>query len=293
MEHTPFRAMPGASLPSAYLTAETSSFIDFLRVQAPHLLPGSGGLGIEEPVRARQLADLVPQPPHGTTVVAVTFAGGVLIAGDRPATSGNLISKRDMDKVFVTDAYSAVGIAGTAGLALEMVKIYQVELAHYEKLEGVSLSLDAKTNKLSALVRGNLEAAMQGLAVLPLFIGFDVDADDPASAGRIVSFDVVGGRYEERAGFHGVGSGSLFARAALKKLWDPGAGEEAAIHMAVEALYDAADDDSATGGPDLARKIYPSIVTITAAEGAVHVPEDKAAEVAEAVVTARTSQPRG
>jgi proteasome beta subunit len=292
MEHTSFRAMPGASLPAAYTTAETSSFMDFLRVQAPHLLPGGVGLGVEEPVRVRQ-ADLTPQPPHGTTIVAVCFTGGVLIAGDRRATSGNLISQRDMDKVFVADAYSAVGIAGTAGLALEMVRIYQVELSHYEKLEGVSLSLDAKTNKLAALVRGNLDAAMQGLAVVPLFVGYDVDSDNPDRAGRIVSFDVVGGRYEERAGFHGVGSGSLFARSALKKLWDPGCDEQAAIRMAVEALYDAADDDSATGGPDVARKIYPSIVTITAAEGAVHLPEETAAEVAESVVTARTSQPRG
>jgi proteasome beta subunit len=294
MEHTPFRAMPGASLPAAYLTAETSSFIDFVRIQAPHLLPGSGGLGIEEPVRARRhVSDLAPQPPHGTTIVAVSFSGGVLIAGDRRATSGNLISQRDMEKVFATDAYSAVGIAGTAGLAVDMVRIYQVELSHYEKLEGVSLSLDAKTNKLASLVKSNLDAAMQGLAVLPLFVGFDVDAADPARAGRIVSFDVVGGRYEERSGFHGVGSGSLFARSALKKLWNPGCDEEAAVRMAVEALYDAADDDSATGGPDLARKIYPSIITITAAEGAVHMSEDKAAEVAEAVVTQRTSQPRG
>ncbi|HYQ66759.1 proteasome subunit beta [Actinophytocola sp.] len=293
MEHTPFRAMPGASLPAAYMTAETSSFMDFLRVQAPHLLPGSGGLGGVEPVRARQLPDLAQQAPHGTTIVAVTFDGGVLIAGDRRATSGNLIAQRDMDKVFVADAYSAVGIAGTAGLAIEMVRIYQVELAHYEKLEGVTLSLDAKTNKLSAMVRGNLDAAMQGLAAIPLFIGYDVDAADPASAGRIVSFDVVGGRYEERAGFHGVGSGSLFARSALKKLWDPGCDEDAAIRMTIEALYDAADDDSATGGPDLARGIYPQIVTITAAEGAVHLSDDKVAEVTESVVTTRASQPRG
>ncbi len=286
--------MPGASLPAAYLTAETSSFIDFLRAQAPHLLPGGlGGQGVDEPVRARQVADLAQQPPHGTTIVAVTFDGGVLIAGDRRATSGNLISQRDMDKVFVTDAYSAVGIAGTAGLAMDMVRLYQVELAHYEKIEGVSLSLDGKTNKLAALVRGNLDGAMAGLAVLPLFVGFDVDAADPARAGRIVSFDVVGGRYEERAGFHGVGSGSLFARSALKKLWDPNGTRDAAVRSAVEALYDAADDDSATGGPDLGRRIYPSIITVTAADGAVHVSEEEAAQVAETVVTERAGRGRG
>jgi len=293
MEHNPSSAMPGASLPAAYLSAGTSSFIDFLRVQAPHLLPGGRGRGVEEPVRARHASDLAQQPPHGTTIVAVTFDGGVLIAGDRRATSGNLISQRDMDKVFVSDAYSAVGIAGTAGLALEMVRLYQVELSHYEKIEGVSLSLDGKTNKLAALVRGNLDAAMQGLAVLPLFVGFDVDAADPARAGRIVSYDVVGGRYEERAGFHAVGSGSLFARSALKKLWDPQGDAAAAVRNAVEALYDAADDDSATGGPDLARKIFPSIITITATDGAVLLPGDEAAAVAETVVTERASQPRG
>jgi len=288
MEHSPSRAVPGASLPAAYLTAETSSFTDFLRAQAPHLLPGSAR-GLDEPRGGRPQ----PEPPHGTTIVAVTFAGGVLIAGDRRATSGNLISQRDMEKVFVTDDYSAVGIAGTAGLALEMVRLYALDLRHYEKIEGVSLSLDGKTNKLATLVRGNLDVAMQGLAVIPLFVGFDTDAADPATAGRIVSFDVVGGRYEERAGYHSVGSGSLFARSALKKLYDPGSDRDTAIRQAVEALYDAADDDSATGGPDIARKIYPSIITITAADGAVHLPEADAAVVAEAVVTARTAQPRG
>jgi proteasome beta subunit len=271
-------------LPAAFLTPGSSSFMDFLSEHQPDILPGNRQL---PPIKG------VIEAPHGTTIVAATFPGGVVLAGDRRATMGNMIAQRDIEKVFPADEYSAVGIAGTAGLAVDMVRIYEVELSHYEKLEGVSLSLDAKTNKLAALVKGNLEVAMQGLAVLPLFVGFDVNAADPARAGRIVSFDVVGGRYEVRAGFHGVGSGSVFARSALKKLWNPDCDEEAAIQMAVEALYDAADDDSATGGPDLARKIYPSIVTINAAEGAVHVPEDKAAEVAETVVTQRTSQPRG
>jgi proteasome beta subunit len=294
MEHTSTRALPGAPLPAAYLTAETSSFTDFLRAQAPHLLPGTlGGRGPGEPVQARRHAADLASPPHGTTIVAITFDGGVLIAGDRRATSGNLIAQRDMEKVFVTDDYSAVGIAGTAGIAVELVKLFALELSHYEKIEGVSLSLDGKTNKLATMVRGNLDVAMAGLAVLPLFVGFDVHADDPANAGRIVSFDVVGGRYEERAGFHSVGSGSLFARSALKKLYDPGSDVQTAIRHAVEALYDAADDDSATGGPDLARKIYPSIITVTAVDGAVHLPEDEAATVAEAVVTERASQPRG
>ena len=295
MEHIPSRAMPGASLPAAYLTAETSSFTDFLRMQAPHLLPGAlGAWRGDEPVQARRsAADLSPAPPHGTTIVAITFDGGVLIAGDRRATSGNLISQRDMDKVYVTDGYSAVGIAGTAGIAIDLVRLYTLELSHYEKIEGVSLSLDGKTNKLATLVRNNLDVAMAGLAVLPLFVGFDTAAADPSSAGRIVSYDVVGGRYEERAGFHSVGSGSLFARSALKKLHDPGNDAQTAIRHAVEALYDAADDDSATGGPDLARKIYPSIITITGADGAVQLPADEAAAVAETVVTERSGRPQG
>jgi len=295
MDTTPPRAMPGASLPAAYLTAETSSFTDFLRVQAPHLLPGTlGRTGVGEPVQARpRNTGETLAPPHGTTIVAITFDGGVLIAGDRRATSGNLISQRDMEKVYAVDDHSAVGIAGTAGLAIEMVRLFTLELSHYEKIEGVSLSLDGKTNKLASLVRGNLDVAMAGLAVVPLFVGFDTNADDPATAGRIISYDVVGGRYEERAGFHAVGSGSLFARSALKKLYDPGSDVETAVRHAVEALFDAADDDSATGGPDLARKIYPSVITITAADGSVHLSEEQAAGVAEAVVSDRASRPRG
>jgi proteasome beta subunit len=284
MEHTSSRATPGASLSAAYLSAGTSSFMDFLRAQAPELLPGR---------RPSMEGRLEVPPPHGTTIVAVAFSGGVLIAGDRRATSGNLIAQRDIEKVYVTDSYSAVGIAGTAGLAVELVRLYSVELSHYEKIEGVSLSLDGKTNKLATMVRGNLDVAMAGLAVLPLFIGFDPEADDPARAGRIVSFDVTGGRFEERAGFYAVGSGSLFARSALKKLYDPDCDAQTAVRHAIEALYDAADDDSATGGPDLARKIYPSIVTINAVDGATRLAEEQAAEVAQAVVAERSREPRG
>ena len=218
MEHNPSSAMPGASLPAAYLSAGTSSFMDFLRAQAPHLLPGGRGPGGEVPVRARHASDLAQQPPHGTTIVAVTFAGGVLIAGDRRATSGNLISQRDMDKVFVTDAYSAVGIAGTAGLALEMVRLYQSSCRTTRRSRASRCRWTARRTSSRRWYAATSTWPWQGLAVLPLFVGFDVDAVDPARAGRIVSYDVVGGRYEERAGFHAVGSGSLFARSALKKL---------------------------------------------------------------------------
>ncbi|HKS45637.1 MAG TPA: proteasome subunit beta [Amycolatopsis sp.] len=280
MENTP--GSSGSSLPAAFFSTTTSSFAEFLRVQAPDLLPGRR---LAAGASAGEL-----NAPHGTTIVAVAFAGGVLIAGDRRATSGNLIATRDMEKVYVTDEYSAVGIAGTAGIALELVRLYAVELGHYEKIEGVSLSLDGKTNKLAAMVKGNLELAMGGLAVLPLFVGYDIEADDPKRAGRIVSFDVAGGRYEERAGYHAIGSGSLFAKSALKKLYDPDADEESAMRTAVEALYDAADDDTATGGPDVVRRIFPTVVTITAERGAELLPGDQTAAVAEAVVSGRAER---
>lgn len=280
MENTP--GSSGSSLPAAFFSTTTSSFSEFLRMQAPELLPTAR----MTPGASAGTVDA----PHGTTIVAVTFAGGVLIAGDRRATSGNLIASRDMDKVHVTDSYSAIGVAGTAGIGLELVRLYAVELAHYEKLEGVSLSLDGKTNKLAAMVKGNLELAMGGLAVLPLFVGYDIEADDPKRAGRIVSFDVAGGRYEESAGYHAIGSGSLFAKSSLKKLYDPDADEEAAVRAAVEALYDAADDDTATGGPDVIRRIFPTVVTITAERGAEPLPTEQTTAVAEAVVAGRTER---
>ncbi len=269
--------------PARAVQPDISSFTDYLRRTAPELLPGNRN-------HAGSVDGLAP---HGTTIVALTFAGGVLIAGDRRATMGNLIAQRDIDKVFVTDAHSAVGIAGTAGIAIELVRLYAVELEHYEKIEGMSLSLDGKANRLAAMVRGNLGAAMQGLAVVPLFVGFDTDAVDPARAGRIITYDITGGRYEEHAGFHSVGSGSLFARSALKKRYESEADQDTAVRAAVEALYDAADDDSATGGPDLVRGLYPSVITITAEHGANRVGDDQMAEIAQAVVTDRHTRPGG
>lgn len=282
MEHTPRNS--GFALPSAYLSSTTSSFTDFLKAQAPELLPSKKPDGVLTPGSALE-------PPHGTTIVAATFSGGVLIAGDRRATTGNMIATRDLEKVYVTDAYSAVGIAGTAGIALELVRLYTVELAHYEKIEGVSLSLDGKANKLANMVKGNLDVALAGLAVLPLFVGYDIDSADPKHAGRIVSFDVTGGRYEETGGYHAVGSGSVFAKSSLKKLYDPDADAETATRAAVEALYDAADDDTATGGPDLVRHIYPTVVTITAEHGAVKLPDAETSAIAQAVVESRSQRP--
>jgi len=254
----------------------TSSFADFLAVQAPELLPTRTAQG-----DAGHLA------PHGTTIVAATYAGGVVMAGDRRATMGNVIAQRDIEKVFPADEYSLVGIAGTAGLAVEMVRLFQTELEHYEKIEGTTLSMDGKANRLAALIRSNLGMAMQGLAVVPLFAGYDLAADQ----GRIFSYDVTGGRYEETA-FHSVGSGSLFARGSLKKLYHEELDETGAVEAVVQALYDAADDDSATGGPDLTRRIFP-VVHVVTADGVRRLSDAEVAEIADRVVAGRMVRPDG
>jgi proteasome beta subunit len=261
VSHTHPATDQSGRLPAAFLTPGSSSFTEFLSGHAPHLLPAG------RPLPAGQL----PQAPHGTTIVTLTFDGGVLMAGDRRATMGNLIAHREIEKVFPADDYSCVGIAGTAGLAVELVRLFQVELEHYEKIEGALLSLDGKANRLSTMIRGNLAMAMQGLAVVPLFAGYDLHRE----VGRIFSYDVTGGRYEERD-HHSVGSGSLFARGSMKKRWRPDLDARGAIQVAVEALWDAADDDSATGGPDSARAIYPVVATVTA-EGYQRVPDDQLA----------------
>ena len=270
--------MTDARLPEAYLAPGTSSFTEFLADVAPDLLPARRGL---PPGSAAELA------PHGTTIVAATFAGGVVMAGDRRATMGNVIAQRDIEKVFPADEYSCVGIAGTAGLAVEMVRLFQTELEHYEKIEGTTLSMDGKANRLSALIRNNLGLAMQGLAVVPLFAGYDLRDE----IGRIFSYDVTGGRYEETA-FHSVGSGSMFARGALKKLYRDDLDRDQVVTAVVQALYDAADDDSATGGPDLARRIFP-IVSVVTAEGHERLSQDQVAAVADAVVAGRMQRPDG
>ena len=263
-------------IPAAFMQPGTSSFADFLAGQAPELLPTRSAQG-----EAGHLA------PHGTTIVAATYTGGVVMAGDRRATMGNVIAQRDIEKVFPADEYSLVGIAGTAGLAVEMVRLFQTELEHYEKIEGTTLSMDGKANRLAALIRNNLGMAMQGLAVVPLFAGYDLAADQ----GRIFSYDVTGGRYEETA-FHSVGSGSLFARGSLKKLYHEDLDENGAVEAVVQALYDAADDDSATGGPDLARRIFP-VVHVVTAHGVRRLAETEVAEIADRVVAGRMVRPDG
>jgi proteasome beta subunit len=265
-------------LPAAFLTPGSSSFLDFMAAHAPEQLPGSRPL---PPVQG------AIEVPHGTTIVAVAFPGGVVLAGDRRATMGNMIAQRDIEKVFPADEYSAVGIAGTAGLAVEMVRLFQLELEHFEKVEGDTLSLEGKANRLSTMIRGNLGMAMQGLAVIPLFAGYDMDREK----GRIFSYDVTGGRSEEH-GFAAVGSGSVFARGALKKLHREDLTEQQTATVAVQALYDAADDDSATGGPDVARRIYP-VVAVISEEGFRRLTEAEVSEIARTILDGRMQLPNG
>ena len=191
---------------------DLSSFSEFLRRKAPELLPvrGLGGQA------AASAGDALP---HGTTIVALKYPGGVLIAGDRRSTQGNMIAGRDVQKVYITDDYTATGIAGTAALAVEFARLYAVELEHYEKLEGVPMTFPGKVNRLAIMVRGNLGAALQGFVALPLLVGYDLDDADPRAAGRIVSFDAAGGWHIEDEGYQAVGSGSLFAKSSMKKLY--------------------------------------------------------------------------
>ena len=259
-----------------------TSFTEFLADYNPEYLPGRriaalGNQGAAMPVDA----------PHGTTIVAMTFPGGVLMAGDRRATAGNVIASREIQKVFPTDEYTCVGIAGVAGLAIEMARLFQVELEHYEKIEGMPLSLDGKANRLATMIRGNLGMAMQGLAVVPLFAGYDLET----GRGRIFSYDVVGGQYEEH-GFHSVGSGSVYARGALKKIYRSDFDAAGVATAAIQALYDAADDDSATGGPDLPRRIYPVVATVTE-DGYRRLPDAEVAQIVQEVVDERYRRPDG
>jgi len=265
-------------LPAAFLTPGSSSFMDFLSDHSPEILPGNRSL---PPLQG------AIEAPHGTTIVAASFPGGVVLAGDRRATMGNMIAQRDIEKVFPADEYSAVGIAGTAGLAVEMVKLFQLELEHFEKVEGATLSLEGKANRLSTMIRSNLAMAMQGLAVVPLFAGYDLDREK----GRIFSYDVTGGRSEEH-GYAATGSGSVFARGSMKKLYRDDLTEEQALTLVVQALYDAADDDSATGGPDVARRIYP-IVTVITDEGFRKLNDTESSEIARAILERRLEQPDG
>jgi len=240
----------GGQFTAACLSVGTSSFADFLATSAPDLLPGA----ISARPGAPPAGQAGPDLPHGTTIVAMDFRGGVIMAGDRRSTAGSMIAQRDIEKVFRSDDFSCVGISGVAGVGLDLVRLFQLELEHYEKLEGRTLSLDGKANRLAAFVRGNLGGALQGLVVVPLFAGYDEDT----GKGRIFSYDVAGGRYEERR-YHAIGSGSLFARGSLKKLY----------------TEDMAEADAIT------------------VSGFRRLTDDEAGEYAQAVVTERMASPGG
>ena len=238
-----------------------ASFFELVEIDYPHLRPNLEGRGAE--------AGAVPSFPHGTTVLAMRFADGVLMAGDRLATEGHRVASRDLQKVYPTDAYSLVAIAGAAGPAIEMARMLRIELEHYEKIEGEALELEGKANKLSQMVRANLPAAMQGLVVVPIFAGYD----RRRRLGRLWKYDVTGGRYEE-AEFESSGSGSLYARESLKKAWRADLSRDEALRLSLQALADAADEDRATGGVDLTRGIFP-VVYFCTTDGAREVPRDE------------------
>lgn len=243
------------------------SFFDLLLRSRPDAVPASASDHVDV--------------PHGTTVIGVKFAGGVIIAGDRRATEGYSIADDKMEKVFAADDYSAIAIAGAAGQAVEIVKLFQLELEHYEKITGDRLSLEGKANRLGQMIRGNFPLAMQGLVVVPLFGGFDEIRDE----GRLFYYDATGGRWEEED-YHATGSGGRPAKSSLKKLWRDGLSREEATRVAVAALLDASEEDVATGGPDPTRGIFPTMQVVTA-EGSDAATEDEIRAAYESVISER------
>ncbi len=251
------------------------SFVDLLRRVSPHsvpgAVPGAAGGGAAAPVDVTQ----------ATTVLAIRYAEGVVMAGDRRATAGMAIASRRIETVFPADEHSGVAIAGVAGPSVDMVRLFQVQLEHYEKIEGEGLSLEGKANQLSQLVKANLPAAMQGFVVVPLFAGYD----DRRGRGRVFSFDVTGGKYEE-TDFQAHGSGGVHARNWIKASWREDIAGPEAIELGLRALFAAADEDAATGGPDLVRRIFPNVATI-AADGYHALSDDEVAQQAETLLGGR------
>lgn len=268
-----------------------SSFYDFLQQERPDIGPlssavvasgaGRGGAGTFDS-HGHSAAGVTA--PHGTTVLAVKYAGGVVMAGDRRATEGFQIADRRIQKVFAIDGYSAMAIAGAAGPCMEMAKLFQTELEHYEKIEGDPLSCEGKANKLSQMVKANLPMVFQGLVVMPIFAGYDVARQE----GRIFKYDVTGGRYEESE-YYAIGSGGKDARNTMREHYRPGMTEAAALHMALLALYNAAEDDVGTGGPDVVRGIYPT-AKVMSREGLADVAESRIREIYAEVIAARTKK---
>jgi proteasome beta subunit len=244
------------------------SFVELLRRQRPEALPSSPQMGVLE-------------VPQGTTVLGLRFGDGIVMAGDRRATAGYAIADAKMRKVFAADDFSAIAIAGAAGQAVETVRLFQLELEHYEKLTGDRLSLEGKANRLAQMIRANFPLAVQGLVVVPLFGGFDQARNE----GRLFYYDATGGRWEEQD-YQATGSGAQPAKNSLKKRWRPGLTQDEGLRVAVEALIDAAEDDVATGGPDLARGIFPVVMTVTS-EGAMESTDEDVANAVRAVVETR------
>jgi proteasome beta subunit len=228
-----------------------SSFVELLQTDCRHLLSNFNDIHIDE---RESLASL----PVGTTILALCYADGVLIGGDRRAVEGHRISSRRIEKVYKTDQYSAMAVAGVAGLCIDMAKLFRTELEHYEKIEGEQLMFEGKANKLSHMIRGNFPAALQGLVVVPIFVGYDIHQQ----RGRIFKYDVIGGMYEEED-FYATGSGGKDAQNTIKKLYQKPLDEESALKLSIEALYDAAQEDAATGGPDVIYGIYPTVKMVT------------------------------
>ncbi len=253
----------------------SSSFTEFCAQVSPEVLAVYHG---------GEVSDLAP---HGTTVVAATFDGGALMVGDRRATRMNMIAQRDIEKVFAADESSLIGVAGTAGLAMNLARQFQVELEHYAKIEGAPLSLPGKANRLASMLGGNLKLAMQGLSVVPIFAGWDATTN----VGRVFSFDATGGCYEEKS-VAAVGSGAVFAKGALKKLYWAGMPERDCALAMLQALFDAADDDAATGGPDVAREIYPVLMVATS-QGVRRYPDVEVADLTRLVLQGRATRPNG
>lgn len=256
------------------LTTHGSSFYDLMRLQYDYLMP-------RFPLPEGHAKMLNPPPPHGTTILALKYQDGVMIAADRQATEGYQVASRHIEKVYKADEFSAIAIAGVAGPCIEMVKLFQVELEHYEKIEGEVLALEGKANKLAQMVRQNLPAAMQGLVVIPILAGYDGRKNE----GRIFKYDVTGGRYEESA-YYATGSGGKDARNTLKKFYREGMSREQAVQLALEALLDASEEDVATGGPDLIRGIYPSVKAVTQA-GTNDLPEAEIHQMCETLLSGR------
>jgi proteasome beta subunit len=260
---------------------DDSSFFDFLTKQYPGLTLGSHGMApASEPMRSAGPIAV----PYATTVLAIKYQDGVVIAGDRRATEGFQIADRRIEKVFKIDEWSAMAIAGAAGPCIEMAKLFQTELEHYEKLEGMSLSCEGKANKLGQMVKANLPMVFQGLVVMPLYVGYDVTRAE----GRIFKYDITGGRYEE-SDYHAIGSGGKDARNTMREHFRKNLSEADALKLALLSLYNAADDDVGTGGPDLIRGIYPTAKFVTA-QGITDVIDDKLKAVYDDMMTARRSR---